>query len=144
MTILLERNHSLFSYFLSHMIAKALWWILIYSLLIYAVIVWWPQWDFYPLTISPAAQANNIGIFLLLGIALRLVYDVIRYVVKLVTLPLNWLTLGILHILINILILYLMPWVFTALQTGVTITMWSLLEVALFSLGLGIVRGFIK
>jgi len=126
------------------MIAKALWGILIYSLLIYAVTVRWPQWDFYPLTILPADQVNNIGIFLLLGIALRLVYDVIRYVVKLVTLPLNRLTLGVLHILINILILYLMPRVFTTLQTWVTITMWSLLEVWLFSIWLSIVRGFIK
>lgn len=130
---------------MSHlMITKTLWWILVYSLLIYATITRWPAWDFYPIKITPPQAAQNIIVFLLLGVALWIVYDIVRYVIKIATIPVNRFTLWLLHVLINIGILYLLPFVFTYLYPSVTLEMGVLVEVALFSLWLGFIRGFIK
>lgn len=110
----------------------------------YATIVRWPQWDFYPIKITPPEAVENIIVFLLLGLSLRFVYDIVRYIVKLATIPVNRFTLWTLHILLNIGILYLLPVVFSFLYPSVTIQMGVFVEVALFSFWFWFVRSFIK
>ncbi|USN55167.1 MAG: phage holin family protein [Candidatus Peribacteria bacterium] len=61
--------------------------------------------------------------FLTLGGVFWIVYDVIRQILKKLTIPFNWLSFGILHIVINILMLYLFGAVINELDLGVSIQM---------------------
>ncbi len=126
------------------MITKMLGWILLYSLIVYATLIWWPWIDFYPMRVSPAEATNNIFVFLILGFSLRIAYDIIRYFLKIATIPINRFTLWWLHIILNIAVLYLIPFIVWFLYPSITITMWTIVEVALFSLWFWIIRSFIK
>ena len=115
------------------MVRKILGGILIYSFVVYIIVSFWPAYDFYAIRLDPPNSLQNTPLFLMLGGIFRLIYDVIRHVLKLITLPLNWISFGLVHILLNIWLLYAFPYIVNALDIGVTMTMWSLVEVLIMA-----------
>lgn len=126
------------------MIIKTLGWILMYSLIVYATLTWGPWVDFYPIRVTPVEATNNIFVFLVLWFSLRIAYDIIRYFLKIATIPINRLSLWWLHIALNVAVLYLIPVIVWFVNDTITISMWTFVEVTLFSLWFGLIRSFIK
>ncbi len=126
------------------MLRKILGGILIYSFIVYIIVSFWPSYDFYAIRLDPPNSLQNTPLFLLLWGIFRLIYDVIRHILKLVTLPLNWMSFGLIHILLNIWLLYAFPYIVNALDIGVTMTMGSLIEVMIMAVILSVMGVFIK
>ncbi len=126
------------------MVRKILGWILIYALLVYSILTFWPWFDFYPLHIQPADSIRQIPIFLILWWVFWLIYDVIRYVLRYITIPLNALSFWWVHLIINVWVLYLVPYMIELLNIWMTVSMWAVLEVTIMALILSLVGLIIK
>jgi uncharacterized membrane protein YvlD (DUF360 family) len=96
------------------------------------------------MTINPAGSLNNTVVFLTFGGTFWLIYDLVRKFIKTITIPINWLTFGLLHTIINIGMLYVYAYVVNHLDTGVTITMGSVIEVIIIALAMWVLGLFIK
>lgn len=116
------------------MIRKVLWGMLLYAVFVYSLVVFGPWYDFYPLRVIPMQGLNNVPFFLVLWWLLWLIYDVIRYVLKFVTWPINALWFWIAHMLINIWVLYLLPLWVNLTNMWTKVTMWNFFEVAIMAL----------
>lgn len=126
------------------MIRKVLWWILVYALVAYGVVTIGSTYDFFPFVITPAQSIHNIPFFLILGGVFWLVFDVIRYILKLLTIPFNMFSFGAIHLFLNVGVLYLIPVLINKNTMGVTITMGTFMEVALLAIVLSIIGLFVK
>lgn len=121
------------------MLRKVLWWILLYAVFVYALVVFWPTYDFFPLVLSPQQWIDNVPFFLVLWWLLRLIYDVIRYVLKFITIPINVLAFGFVHLVINIWVLYLIPYWVNKAWMGTVVTMGNFFEVAIMAFMLSMI-----
>jgi len=126
------------------MIRKIFGWILIYALFVYCLLTFWPGYDFYPLRLDPVDSINNLPLFLILGWVFWLIYDIIRYILKFITIPFNALSFGFVHLLLNVAILYTVPYFVSLANTWTIVTMWSILEVAIMAFMLSIIGLLIK
>ena len=126
------------------MIRKVFGWVVIYAIFVYCLLTYWPWFDFYPLRLDPVNSINNLPLFLILWWVFWLIYDVIRYVLKFITIPFNALSFGLVHLVLNVGILYLIPLFVSYANTGTTVTMWSIVEVTIMALMLSIIGLFIK
>lgn len=126
------------------MVRKVLGWLLIYALTIYMIVAFWPWYDYYPIRIDPPQAIEYIPFFLVLWWVLWIVYDVIRYVLKVLTIPLNFMSFGVVHWIINVGVLYIIPHFVAQTEMGVTVTMWNFLEVAILAILLSILGLLIK
>ncbi len=126
------------------MLRKILWGILIYSFVVYIIVSFWPTYDFYAIKLDPSNSLQSTPLFLLLWGIFWLIYDVIRHILKLVTLPLNWVSFGLVHILLNVWLLYSFPYIVNALDIWVTMTMGTIIEVMIMAVILSVMGVFIK
>lgn len=116
------------------MVRKVLGGILIYAVFVYALVNFWPSFDFFPIRLSPHQWLENVPFYLVIWWLLRLIYDVIRYVLKFITIPINIFWFGIIHFLINIWVLYLLPYGVNKAGMGTQVIMGSFFEVAIMAL----------
>jgi len=126
------------------MIRKVFGWIVIYAIFVYCLLTFWPQFDFYPLRLTPADSLNNLPIFLILWWVFWLIYDLIRCVLKFITIPFNALSFWTVHLILNVWILYTVPYFVSLANTGTTVTMGSIVEVAIMAFMLSIIGLLIK
>jgi len=107
------------------MIRQILGKILLYAFIVFFVVqYWWDYW-FRPLDISPLWNGNEFLMYLTLWAVFRIVYDLIRRVVKVITKPLSWMTLGLVGVLINIIAIYGFAYIVTfVLDIGLTVNPW--------------------
>lgn len=126
------------------MIRKTLWWIALYAFFVYALLVIWPNYDFYPLLVEAGSSAQTIPLYLLLGGVFWLIYDIIRYILKFITIPLNAISFWIVHLILNVWVLYLIAPITRAIDNTIMIQMWSILEVTIMAILLSLVGLIIK
>lgn len=126
------------------MIRKILGWIVMYSIVIYLIVEFWPSFDFHAMSISPPGSLRITPIFLLIWGIFWLVYDIVRRILKVIAIPLNRITFGLTNIIVNIAMLYAFATVVAYADMGVTITMWNIIEVIILAFILGVFGLFIK
>lgn len=126
------------------MIRKILWWIVIYGLIIYIVVEFWPAFDLHAMTITPSGSLRSTPIFLLVWGVFWLVYDIMRHLLKLIAIPLNRITFGLTNMLVNIGMLYAFAEVISYIDIWVQIQMWTFIEVIILACILGFFSLFIK
>lgn len=126
------------------MIRKLLGWILIYGFIMFMVVEYGPTFDFQAITLDPANSLRSTPFFLLIWWIFWFLYDVLRRLLKILTIPFNWITFGLIHTALNIGVLYAFGVVVNSLELGITVTMWTLMEVIILSILLWIVGFFIK
>lgn len=120
------------------MIRKTIGSIVIYGAVMHAIIMVWYRFDFTPYIIYPAQSLNTLNIFFLVWWVLRLLYVVMRKILKVLSLPIGFITFGVSNTFINIGILYLFPVVLSAVQSEITITIGSFLEIVMLSVLLAV------
>lgn len=120
------------------MIRKTIGSIVIYGAVMYAIIMIWYRFDFTPYIIYPAQSLNTLNIFFLVWWVLWLLYVVMRKILKILSLPLGFITFGVSNTFINIGVLYLVPVAVNSLQSEILITAWSFVEIVLLSILLAV------
>gem|GEM_PF-3012077 len=85
------------------------------------------------LTIEPLARSAT-PLLLILGAIFRLMYWVIRKILKFLATPINMLTLGIASIIINMVILYLFQYIISQLDLGITVSLGSIEQTFILSI----------
>jgi uncharacterized membrane protein YvlD (DUF360 family) len=126
------------------MLRKMLWGIVIYSFIMYMIVEFWPVYDFQAISLDPENSLRSTPFFLLIWWIFWFMYDILRRLLKLLTLPFNWITFWFVHTALNIWTLYAFGYVVNALELWIQVTMWSLIEVVILSFLLWIVWFFIK
>jgi len=126
------------------MIRKILGWIVMYSLIIYIVVEFWPAFDFHAMTIIPPGSLHSTPIFLFVWGIFWLVYDLIRHILKLIAIPLNRITFGLTNIVVNVGMLYAFSEAIRYIDIWVQIKMWTFIEVIILAFILGFFSLFIK
>lgn len=120
------------------MIRKTIGSIVIYGAVMYGIVMVWPSFDFTPYIIYPAQSLNTLSMFFLVWWVLRALYVIMRRILKIISLPLWFLTFGISNTIINVGVLYLVPVVVHAVQSQIVITVGSFLEIVLLSVLLAV------
>lgn len=99
--------------------------------------------DFRAFVFVPSGNIS-FELYIWLGFIFWMINDVLRSIVKVITLPITRLTLWIFSILINVWAFYLLMHVVNALNLWVGIELWSFLQVFLISIVVGILNLFFK
>jgi uncharacterized membrane protein YvlD (DUF360 family) len=120
------------------MIRKMIGSIVIYGAVFYCIILSWPSIDFTPYVVYPAQSLNTLSVFFLVWSVMRFIYEVIRKVLKILSLPVWLITFGLSNTIINIWVLYAVPVVLNSLQSQFIVTVWSFIEVLMLSILLAI------
>lgn len=111
------------------MLQKIILGICVYTLLLFVIVKRGGSVDFLPLIITQGNTVSQLGLYIGLWALLWVVYNVLRPVVKMFTLPINRLTLGLAHILLNIAFIYIFPHVVALFPREVQIAVGSFIEV---------------
>ncbi len=96
------------------------------------------------LTVKPSPEAFTPELVLIVGFVFWLVNDVAKAIVKFFSLPLIWLTLGLISLIINILAIYGFVYVVNSLQLGVEISIPSLFAALVLSLLVSVINLLFK
>lgn len=113
--------------------------ILIYWILLY-VIHQYTNWLFW-------VEATQYDVFLtfgILAIVFWLVHNVIKVILKVLTIPLKYLTFGAFSLVLNVLMLYVFEFLVNNSTTGVIIHLGTIVQVFILSLIVTVVTFLIK
>lgn len=94
------------------------------------IAVWIPQGG---LQITPLSWSVT-PVIVLMGAIFTLMYDIARPILRFLTTPINWITLGLAGIIINLVILYVFPFVVNSLGLGVTVQLGSIEQIFILSI----------
>lgn len=122
------------------MIHKILSSIFIYSLILYFIAKYCPQLWF---SILPS-ESINIEIILLLWAIFWAINDIIKSILKLITLPFRILSLWLLWIGINIAVFYWYQYIISSLDIWIQIQLWTIVQIIILSIIIGIVNLLFK
>ena len=120
------------------MIRKIIGSVVIYGLVMYGIIMAGPSIDFTPYLVYPAQSLDTISAFFLVWWVMRVVYVLMRKILKIISLPVWFITFWISNAFINIGVLYLVPVVLMAVQSEFIVTIWSFLEILILSVMLAV------
>jgi uncharacterized membrane protein YvlD (DUF360 family) len=88
--------------------------------------LWW-------LEISPLSR-EMAPLLLAMGLLFWLIYSVARPILKFLTTPINWITLWIAGILLNMWSLYLFTYIANQLNLGISVSLWSIEQTFILSI----------
>jgi putative membrane protein len=114
--------------------------IVINALLLYVIANHVPQLWFH----IGSVYQDSIIIFLALGFVFWIVNSLLRSILKALTLPIKYMTLGISWLVINVLLLYIFEQLINYANIGITIQLGTLTQVFILSLIVTFVHLFIK
>ena len=114
--------------------------IVINSVLLYIISKYVPQLGFS----IHSVYKDSIGVFAVLGIAFWITNSLLKTIVKTLTLPIKYLTLGISGLIINIILLYVFEQMINYLDIGVTVTLGNIIQTILLSLVFTCIHVIIK
>lgn len=111
---------------------------LINAFILYIIAKYAGSFWFHGFEITPFS-AVNIEIMVVLGFIFWIVYYIIRNIIKFITFPIRWLSLGILTILINVWMFYFFQWLVSYLNINVDgvrieIVLWTFLQIVVLSI----------
>lgn len=121
-------------------INKILALVLINGYMVYFVAKYLPD----VLQVKPSIEAFSPEVVLLVGLIFWLVNDVARAIVRVFSLPLIWLSLGLVSLIINIIALYAFVYVVNYLNIGVQFAIPSIISALILSLVVSVVNLFFK
>jgi putative membrane protein len=112
------------------MIKNFIWSILINTAVLVIIALWIP---FGWLHITPISW-NMAPVLLLMGLIFWVIYQVARPILKFLTTPINWITLGIAGVLLNMLALYVFAYVINTLGLGLQVQLGSIEQTFILSI----------
>lgn len=105
-----------------------------YKIIAYCILVWVIQTRLDPLAfIIQFGSFSPIVAYFIIGIVCRFGYEVVKKIVWLLTLPFVWLSFGLLWLIINIVLVYLIQYIINQSWIGLTITSASIAQVLWFA-----------
>lgn len=121
------------------MIRKAIGSIVIYGAVMYMIVMLGPKFDFTPYIIYPAQSLKTLSVFFLVWWVLWFVYVILRRILKILAMPLGWVSFGLSNTIINLWALYIIPVILNTYQSTFVVTVGSFLELLILSALLAIV-----
>jgi uncharacterized membrane protein YvlD (DUF360 family) len=79
-----------------------------------------------------------------MGAVFTLIYDIARPTLKFLTTPINWITLGLAGVILNLGILYVFPFIINTLGLGVSVQIGSLEQLFILSIIISILTLLLK
>jgi putative membrane protein len=102
--------------------------------------LFWPDEWF----LVKATQYDVFLTFGILAVVFRLINNVGKYILKILTLPLRFITLGLFSLVLNMLIMYIFEFVVNNYSIWVIIHLWTLVQVFVLSLVVTTITFLIK
>ncbi len=104
--------------------------VLINTAVLVIIALWIPLWG---LEITPISW-EMAPLLLAMWLLFWLIYSVARPILKFLTTPINWITLGITWILLNMASLYLFTYIANQLNLGISVSLWSIEQTFILSI----------
>lgn len=114
--------------------------VIINALLLYGIVNFVPQLGF---TIT-SEYKDTLIIFWALGLGFRIINSILRSILKALTLPIKYITLGISGLIINLAILYIFEQFINYADIGITVQLWTLTQTFILSLIVTFVHLLVK
>lgn len=117
---------------------------LLFSIIFYGIMLYiihkYTTWWFW----VEATQYDVFVTFGILALAFWLINNVIKVVLKILTIPLKYLTFGLFSLVLNVLMIYVFEFLVNNSSVGVIIHLWTIVQVFLLSLVVTIIAFIIK
>lgn len=121
--------------FLRHLLFS----IIIYAIMLYIVHKYSEGWFWVE-----ATQYDVFITFGILSIIFWIINNVVKVILKILTIPLKYITFGLFSLVLNVLMIYIFEFLVNNSTIGVLIHLWTIVQVILLSLVVTIISFIIK
>lgn len=121
-------------------VSIALYWLILYLVSTYSAWWFWPDKWFW---VEPS-QYNVFFTFGILAAIFWVVNNIVKYILKILTIPLKYLTLGLFSFVLNTMMIYMFEFLINNSSMWVTVHLWTIIQVFILSLFVVLVSFLIK